>query len=51
MEVSMGSNIPEKFTVDGVEYQKSVTKDGMYRWKDEHGNTGYVSEEEVERLL
>lgn len=33
-----------------LEITKSVTKDGMYRFKDQHGNTGYISAKEAEKL-
>ena len=33
-----------------LEITKSVTKDGMYRSKDQHGNTGYMSAKEAEKM-
>jgi hypothetical protein len=44
------SNIPDKFAVNNMEFNKSITKEGMYRFKDEHGNTGYISEKEAEKI-
>jgi hypothetical protein len=49
MEVNRGSDIPDEFTIDGIEYTKSVTKEDMCRWKDQNGNTGYISKDEVEK--
>lgn len=37
--------MPERFTIGNVEYQRSVVKEGFYRFKDENGNTGYISED------
>lgn len=33
-----------------LEITKSVTKEGMYRFKDQHGNTGYISAKDAEKL-
>ena len=33
-----------------LEITKSVTKEGMYRFKDQHGNTGYISAKEAEKF-
>lgn len=43
-------NLPERFIVSNMEFSKSVTKEGMYRFKDEHGNTGYISEKEAKKI-
>ena len=44
------SNLPEKFLKNNMEFNKSNTKEGMYRFKDEHGNTGYITNEEAEKI-
>jgi len=42
-------DIPDRFFSGDLEITKSVTKDGMYRFKDQHGNTGYISAKEAEK--
>jgi hypothetical protein len=42
--------IPDRFMAGVLEITKSVTKEGMYRFKDQHGNTGYISAKDAEKL-
>jgi len=44
------SNLPDKFIVNNMEFNRSLTKDGMFRFKDEVGNTGYITDKEAEKI-
>lgn len=43
-------DIPDKFISGDLEITKSVTKAGMYRFKDQNGNTGYISAKDAEKI-
>lgn len=43
-------DIPDRFMSGDLEITKSVTKEGMYRFKDQHGNTGYISAKDAEKM-
>jgi hypothetical protein len=42
--------IPDRFFSGDLEITKSVTNEGMYRFKDQHGNTGYISTKDAEKM-
>jgi hypothetical protein len=43
--------IPDRFFSGDLEITKSVTNEGMYRFKDQHGNTGYISTKDAEKCI
>jgi hypothetical protein len=43
--------IPDRFMSGDLEITKSVTKEGMYRFKDAQGNTGYISAKDAEKIF
>ena len=43
--------IPDRFMSGDLEVTKSVTKEGMYRFKDAQGNTGYISAKDAEKIF
>lgn len=42
---------PDRFMSGDLEVTKSVTKEGMYRFKDAQGNTGYISAKDAEKIF